>query len=81
MRSAQTEFCLCRQGSESLGGRLKLAVEEHEGFRVQHLRLVDADDDAVVHSEPRVAQLEEGYVCVAGTPHDSEAWIGEQVGG
>ena len=44
-------------------GRQKgLAVEEHEGLRVQHLLLVHADDDAVVHLEPSVAQLDEGDV-------------------
>ena len=44
-------------------GRQKgLAVEEHEGLRVQHLLLAHADDDAVVHLEPSVAQLDEGDV-------------------
>ena len=30
---------------------------------MQHLLLVHADDDAVVHLEPSVAQLDEGDVC------------------
>ena len=44
------------------GPQKGLAVEEHEGLRVQHLLLVHADDDAVVHLEPSVAQLDEGDV-------------------
>eukprot|EP00964_Phaeocystis_antarctica_P104078 scaffold69261_cov63-Phaeocystis_antarctica.AAC.5 len=40
--------------------RGRLAVEEHEGLSVQHLLLVHADDDAVVHLEPLIAQLDEG---------------------
>ena len=30
---------------------------------MQHLLLVHADDDAVVHLEPLIAQLDEGDVC------------------
>ena len=68
MRKRTFVFIVSHPGSErgvSLDRRRQkgLAVEEHEGLCVQHLLLVHADDDAVVHLEPGVAQLDEGDVC------------------